>query len=103
MGQDLHVREEETDMAMPKCLTTTAVLLLSISGAIACDDYPEEMAVAAAQRAAELAKAATAQQAPAAQLGTPAPNQPAAAGVAAVEPAPAQPQTTANLVGALRQ
>ena len=90
-------------MAMPKCLTATAVLLLSISGAIACDDYPEEMALAAAQRAAELAKAATAQQAPAAQLGTPAPSQPAVAGAAAVEPTSAQPQTTANLVGALHR
>jgi hypothetical protein len=97
MGQDLHVREEETDMAMPKCLTATAVLLLSISGAIACDDYPEEMAVAAAQ----LAKAATAQQAPAAQLGAPAPSQPAVA--AAAEPTLEQPQTTANLAGAVHR
>jgi hypothetical protein len=87
-------------MAMPKCLTATAVLLLSISGAIACDDYPEEMALAAAQRAAELAKAATAQQAPAAQLGTPAPSQPAVA--AAAEPTLEQRQTTAGLAGALR-
>ena len=86
-------------MAMPKFVAVAAVLLLSISGATACDDYPEEMALAAAQRAAEMAKAATAQQAPAAQLDTPAPSQPAAAGAAAVEPAPAQPQTTANLAG----
>ena len=90
-------------MAMPKCLTATAAVLLSISGAVACDDYPEEMALAAAQHAAELAKAATAQQAPAAQLGTPAPSQPAAVRAAAVESAPAQPQTTANLAGALLQ
>jgi hypothetical protein len=89
-------------MAMPKFVAAAAVLLLSISGATACDDYPEEMTLAAAQRATELAKAATAQQAHAAQLGTSAPSQPAAAGIAA-EPTPAQPQTTANLAGALRQ
>jgi len=90
-------------MAMPKCLAAAAALLLSISGVTACDDYPDEMALAAAQRAAELAKSAAAQQVPAAQLDTPAPSQPAAAGAAAVEPAPAQPQTTANLAGALLQ
>ena len=90
-------------MAMPKFVAAAAVLLLSISGATACDDYPEEMTLAAAQRATELAKAATAQQAHAAQLGTSAPSQPAAAGAAAVEPTSAQPQTTANLVGALQR
>jgi hypothetical protein len=89
-------------MAMPKCLMAAAVLLLSMSAATACDDYPEEMALAAAQRDAELAKSATAQQAPAAQVATATPSQPAA-GTDAVEPAPAQPQTTANLGRALRQ
>jgi hypothetical protein len=90
-------------MAMPKFVAAAAVLLLSISGATACDDYPEEMALAAAQRAAELAKSAAAQQAPAAQLGAPAPSQPAAAVATAVESTPAQAQTTANLAGALLQ
>ena len=53
-------------MAMPRCrLAAAAVLLLSISGATACDDYPEEMALRPPARA-KLAKAATAQQAPAA-------------------------------------
>jgi hypothetical protein len=89
-------------MAMPRCLTAAMVLLLSISGAAACDDYPDEMALAAAQRDAEQARSATAQQDPAAQVATATPSQPAA-GAAAVEPTPAQPQTTANLTGALRQ
>ena len=87
-------------MAMPKCLTAAVVFLLSISGATACDDYPEEMALAAAQREADLAKSATAQQAPAAQVASTTPSRPAE-GTAAIEPA--QPQTTANLTGALRQ
>ena len=65
-------------MAMPKCLTAAVVLLLSISGAAACDDYPDEMALAAAQRDADLAKSATAQQDPAAQVATPTSSQPAA-------------------------
>jgi hypothetical protein len=83
-------------MAIPKCLMAAGLLLLSFSGAVACDDYPEEMALAAAQRGTELAKSATAQQAPAAQVAT-------AATDSAVEPTPAQPQTTANLAGGLRQ
>ena len=89
-------------MAMRRCLTAAMVLLLSISGATACDDYPDEMALAAAQRDADLAKSATAQQDPAALVAKPTSSQPAA-GAAAVEPTPAQPQTTANLTGALRQ
>ena len=89
-------------MAMQKCVTAAAVLLLSISGATACDDYPEEMAMATAQREADLAKSAAAQQDPAAQVARPTPSQPEA-GTTAVESTPAQPQTTANLTGALRQ
>jgi hypothetical protein len=90
-------------MAIPKSLTAAAVFLLSISGATACDDYAEEMALAAAQRDAELAKSATAQQEPAGQVATATPSQSAATGTAAIEPKPAQPQATAKLAGALRQ
>jgi hypothetical protein len=60
------------------------------------------MALAAARRDAELAKSATVQQDPAYQVATATPSQPEA-GTAAVDSAPAQPQTTATLTGALRQ
>ena len=86
-------------MAMRKCLTAAAVFLLSISGAGACDDYPEEMALAAAQRDAERARSATAQQDPATQVASATLGQPAA-GTTEVESAPGQ--ATANLAGALR-
>ena len=48
-------------MAMRKSLAAQAMLLLSISAAAACDDYPEEMALAAARRDAKLAQTAPAQ------------------------------------------
>ena len=91
-------------MAMPKCLMAGSDRSATVDcpAATACDDYPEEMALAAAQRDAELAKSATAQQAPAAQVAR---RHSASLQRAPMRswPAPAQPQTTANLAGALRR
>ena len=86
-----------------KCATAAAVLLLSISGASACDDYADELAMAEAQSAAKLAQSATSPPPPTAQVATPATGQPQPTGLAATEPKPAQPQTTATLAGTVRQ
>jgi hypothetical protein len=88
-------------MAMRKCLAATTILLLSISAAPACDDYPEEMALTAARRDAKLAQSA--QPEAAAQVATAAAGQSAPRDLAAAEAAAPQPHTTANLPGALRQ
>jgi hypothetical protein len=53
-------------MAILKGLAVSAVLVLSISGAAACDDYEDQMALAAAIDAAKLAKAQSSQPAMAA-------------------------------------
>jgi hypothetical protein len=90
-------------MAIPRCLLAAAALLLSISGARACDDVPEEMALAAAQRDAKLAQSTPAQQEPAARVAVPAPGQSAPTGAVPVDPKTPQAQTAANLVGTLRQ
>jgi hypothetical protein len=104
MAQDLVVQTRRpTDMAMRKGPAAAAILLLSISGASACDDYPEEMALALARRDALLAQSATAQPRSAVQVLTDAAGRSAVPDTAVAEPAAPQPQTIANLAGALRR
>ena len=88
-------------MAMRTSLAALAVLLSSISGALACDDHPEEMALAAARRDAKLAQTATAQPVSARQFTTESAQSAAMDAAAAVKVTPQQ-RTTANLAGALR-
>jgi hypothetical protein len=60
-------------MTALKCLTgAAAILVLSISAAVACDDYAEEMAVAEAMKASQQAQTADAQQAHGTQTAAPA-------------------------------
>jgi hypothetical protein len=88
-------------MAIKYELSAAAVLLaLSISGARACDDYPEEMALADARDAAKAAQAAAAQQS-AANPEAPPPGQTAATSVASAEPGPAHSQATAEPTSAV--
>jgi hypothetical protein len=103
MGQDLILTDQEREMAVRTSLVALAMLLPSISGAAACDDYPEEMALAAARRDVSLAQKAPAQPA-SGQHSTTKSGQPVAmdAAAAAVDTTPRQLQTTANWVGALR-
>ena len=88
-------------MAMRTSLAVLAVLLSSISGASACDDYPEEMALAAARRDAKLAQTSPPQPVSAQQFATEPAQLVAMDAAAAVELTPQQ-QTTANVVGAPR-
>ena len=67
-------------------LAAAAVLLLSISGATACDDYHEEMALRPLSAPRSWPRPRPRNRRLPQQLGTPAPSQPAAAGAAAVEP-----------------
>jgi hypothetical protein len=90
-------------MAMPRCLVAAAVLALSITGASACDDYPEELALAAAQRDAKLAQATPAQEQPIAQAAVPAPVQLAPAGAVPADTKVPPSQTAATTAGTLRQ
>jgi hypothetical protein len=103
MGQDLILSPQETEMAMRTTLAALAMLLPSISGAAACDDYPEEMALAAARRDVSLAQAARAQPASAQQPPAKAGQSVAMDAAAAVEIAPGQQQTAANGAGAPRR
>ena len=75
-------------MAILKGLAAAVVLALSISGATACDDYEDQMALAAAIDAAKLAQAATPQPAPTAQVASPASSSSQPTDVAAVETKP---------------
>ena len=86
---------------MRTSLAALAMLLPSLSGALACDDYPEEMALAAARRDVNLAQTARAHPASAQQSATKLAQSVAMDAAAAVELEPQQ-QTIANLVGALR-
>ena len=81
-------------MAMRKGLAAAAILLLSISAAPACDDYPEEMALAAARRDAAPPQLPAAQVRSATQVASPTTE------TAVVEPTAPQPQANANSVGA---
>jgi hypothetical protein len=101
MGQDLILTHRETEMAMRTSLAALAMLLPSISGAAACDDYPEEMALAAARRDAKLTQTAPSQPLSAQQFATEPADSVATDVGAAVELTPQQ-QATANLVGAPR-
>jgi hypothetical protein len=100
MGQDLVLTHQETEIAMRMSLAALAMLLPSIPGA-ACDDYPEEMALAAARRDVKLAQTAPAQPASAQHSTTESGQSLAIDAAAAVEVTPQQ-QTIANLAGALR-
>jgi hypothetical protein len=53
-------------MTFPKILGAAVLLALSVSAAAACDDYAEELAMAAAVKAEQAAKTAT--QQPAAEV-----------------------------------
>jgi hypothetical protein len=53
-------------MTFPKILGAAVLLALSVSAAAACDDYAEELAMAAAVKAEQAAK--TAAQQPAAEV-----------------------------------
>jgi hypothetical protein len=86
---------------MRTSLAALALLLSSISGAAACDDHLEEMALAAARRDAKLAQTAPPQPVSAQQFATLSAHSVAMDPAAAVEVTPQQ-QTTANLVGSLR-
>jgi hypothetical protein len=88
-------------MAMRTSLAALAMLLPSFSGGSACDDYPEEMALAAARRDVKLAQTARAHPTSARQAATEPAQSAAMDAAAAVELTPQQ-QTIANLVGALR-
>ena len=101
MGQDLILTHRETEMAMRTSLAALAMLLPSISGAAACDDYPEEMALAAARRDAKLAQTAPAQPVSAQPFATEPAQSVAMDAAASIELTPQQ-QATANLVGAPR-
>jgi len=81
-------------MAMRESLAATAILLLSISTAPACDDYPEEMALAAARRDAPPAQLPGAQVRSAPLVVSPTTD------TSVVEPTAPQPQANANLAGA---
>src|SRR5262245_21194704 len=100
MGQDLGgrtdlgVQTRRPIMAMRRGLAATAMFLLSISAAPACDDYPEEMALADARRDAPQP------QLPAAQVQTATQAASSTTETAVVEPATPQPQANANSVGA---
>jgi hypothetical protein len=101
MGQDLILTHQETEMAMRTSLAALAMPLPSIPGAAACDDYPEEMALAVARRDVKLAQTTTAKPA-SAQHSTTEPGQSLAIDAAAAVEVTPQQQTIANLVGALR-
>jgi len=88
---------EVTDMAILKGLATAAMLALSTSAATACDDFDEEMALAAA-RAARLAGLQVPQPAPGAEVAAPAPD------ASPTTPAGSEPrQTAANLAETVRR
>ena len=85
---------------MRTSLAALAMLLPTISGAPACDDYPEEMALAAARVEAKLAHLARAQPQSLANAAI-TPDRSLQAGVtAAGEGTPRQGQTTAALADA---
>jgi hypothetical protein len=85
-------------MTALKCLTgAAAILALSISAAVACDDYAEEMAVAEAMKASQQAQTADAQQATGTQTAAPTATGPTSVAAAAAKP------TTATPAGVVRQ
>ena len=76
---------------MRTSLAALAILLPSISGALACDNYAEEMALAAARREAKLAQSAPPQaQSPSPQATEP--NRPLDTAIAVEEASPRQPR-----------
>jgi len=77
-------------MAMRKSLAATAIFLLSISAAPACDDYPEEMAIAAARRDVTPAQLPAAQVRTATQVALP-----------TTDTSVVEPTANADLAGAL--
>jgi hypothetical protein len=84
-------------MAINKGLAAAALLALSMSGANACDDFADEMALAAAQQAAKAAQTAAVEPAAGAKVAAPALGQSEpATSVATVAPQPAAGQATAN-------
>ena len=90
-------------MAIKTGLAAAALLLLTISGASACDDFDDEMATVAALQATKPAQPAASQPAPAQQAAAAVPSQPEPTSVAAVEPKSAQPPTTASLASSVRR
>jgi hypothetical protein len=62
-------------MTFPKILGAAVLLALSVSAAAACDDYAEELAMAAAVKAEQAAKTATTQQPAAEVVQVPAPTE----------------------------
>ena len=95
-------------MVMPKCLIAAAVIALSISSACACDDYPDEMALAQAQRESELARVTAQQPTTSAEAATTASATPApTAAPATVDSvdakAPPAAQTAQTSTGTVRQ
>jgi len=82
-------------MTALKCLTAAAAaLVLSVSATAACDDYSEEMAMAEAVKASQVAQSVATESAPTEQAATftPVPAQPTS--LAAVEAKPATETTS---------
>src|SRR5262245_7272418 len=78
----------EATMTIIKGLAAAAALALSVSGAAACDDYEEEMALAAAIDAAKLAKAQASQPPITADVASPAPGPSDVANLASADAKP---------------
>jgi hypothetical protein len=94
---------EDTGMALAKRLSAAALLSLWISTAVACDDYDEEMALAAAMTVTKLTQTAASQQGSSAQAAPSATRQSESADITAVEPTAQQTQTTQNSTGTVRR
>ena len=77
-------------MAMRTSLAALAMLLPSFSGGSACDDYPEEMAIAAARRDVTPAQLPAAQVRTATQVALP-----------TTDTSVVEPTANADLAGAL--
>jgi hypothetical protein len=84
-------------------LTAAALLMLSICGARACDDFDDEMALAAARVAAQVVQAEATQPAVTGKVAAAVPDQSEPSSGAAVSSKPAEIQSAANLATAVRQ
>ena len=89
-------------MAMVKGLAAAALLVLSMSAAAACDDFDDEMALAAAMRAAKLARSSVPEPAPSADIVAPARTL-SGTDVATVATRPGEPQANEPAAGTLHR
>lgn len=81
-------------MGVVKGMAAAALLVLSMSPAVACDDFDDDKALTAAIDAAKLAQTPIPQPAPVAE---------ALAAPATGQPTPAPTQTTENAAGTVRR